>query len=805
MKVYCLACVVFNLVIADCMLFANDSSFGTLVVTYQTGPKEKRLDRVRFRLEDDSQEYRLYPKLTHEVSTQSGCNRTVVINHLRAGRYGLHFLIPNADDLFEPAAPRSLEVHAGEVLKINHSFKVRAPQILENTSESIAINESRLPADMPLAASADVFADSKTRSSNSEVGSLEIVLNQPSISWALYRADLLIYRGKGSTVLDGVPAGRRYRLKVDDVEGFAVDFPERGEFSITSKQAKKIEIHLVPTYGYINLKTPFPKGMYLNVAITSKSSGKVIKAILLSDKGSVEWKSPLLPTGAYVVTLDSPSEGFQSLTREIIVTPNKPVLVMPDPQPIVGFNVKTNLEQAAFTLTNRDGSKSWRGSGMVFTFQNVPPGSYQLVFDDVSPNEYLPPQVVTVTIPFTKGKGVKAIYTRVDKERVSAAPLKAEEASKAVGELTIRSNIGRTKYRLHPLSAKDTKSDLMTEGSIVKIAIKANEKYLLTPQSVPNYARPRTRTIELRADETKEVEVDYKSQFSWILVPEGMSIIGDSFNEETINAMPSKKVYLDAFSIAAYPTTNNQYAEWLTRALSLGKITYGQTATGHVLDKQGHLLFKTSEGSKASQIGIKKEADGTLRFISEDGKEDFPVICVSWYGATQFAADRGARLPTEAEWEKAAGVEVHGSHIRKYRYGFSRDYIDRSFANYKASDMPIQRIVVLTSKVGFYDGFNYISPPLGLDDKPTLTRDAHSPYGAYDMSGNVWEFVHDWYSTDEASIANTNPSGPKVGSMKVAKGGCYDSLADGVRVAERMPLDPEYLDAFTGFRIAASP
>lgn len=101
--------------------------------------------------------------------------------------------------------------------------------------------------------------------------------------------------------------------------------------------------------------------------------------------------------------------------------------------------------------------------------------------------------------------------------------------------------------------------------------------------------------------------------------------------------------------------------------------------------------------------------------------------------------------------------------------------------------------------------FNTISSDDDNGQQPLYTNDAHSPYGAYDMSGNVWEWVADWNTTDINTIPSTNPHRPENGTMRVAKGGCYDSLAEGVRVAERRPLAPEYLDVFTGFRIVASP
>lgn len=274
----------------------------------------------------------------------------------------------------------------------------------------------------------------------------------------------------------------------------------------------------------------------------------------------------------------------------------------------------------------------------------------------------------------------------------------------------------------------------------------------------------------------------FKETDKFSLVPAGKSIFGDSFNETVINALPAKDVEVPAFLIGIYEITNAEYARWLNQALAEGEITYiaeGQER-GMVFDREGHILCKTNQRVPSSQISHRIE-DGRLHFISISGKDDFPVIFVSWYGADLYSRSNGWRLPTEAEWEKAASMEIREASLplRKFRYGFSRDEIDSSWANYKTNDHPIENNLVLTTKVGFYNGTN------------KNTQDAKSPYGVYDMSGNVWEWVSDWHD-------------PTVENSKVVKGGCYDSLASGVRTAERLELPLDHTDAFTGFRVAAN-
>ncbi len=206
---------------------------------------------------------------------------------------------------------------------------------------------------------------------------------------------------------------------------------------------------------------------------------------------------------------------------------------------------------------------------------------------------------------------------------------------------------------------------------------------------------------------------------------------------------------------------------------------------GNVTDLDGHILIKTLEGDRLSQITAMGGSIQRVHFVSLPDRQRYPVVFVSWYGAQAYCKNNGYRLPTEAEWEKAAGMTLKPP-LKKYIYGFSQDEINSTWANYKAQEEP-RMFRVLTTEVGFYNGENLL--PLSLEDpEQRTTHNAISPIGAYDMSGNVWEWVNDYYSEKEAK--------------KVAKGGCYDSTAQGVRVAERIGLYPEHTDPFTGFRVA---
>lgn len=216
-------------------------------------------------------------------------------------------------------------------------------------------------------------------------------------------------------------------------------------------------------------------------------------------------------------------------------------------------------------------------------------------------------------------------------------------------------------------------------------------------------------------------------------IPAGEFMMG---SDERMNEQPKHEVYLDLFFIDKYPVTNIQYKRFV--------------------DDTDH---KPPSHWEAGSYPL--------------GQAAHPVTNVNWEDAAAYAKWVGKRLPTEAEWEKAA----RGADELKYPWG--NDF-DESKCN--SAESEIHR----TTRIGDY------SPA------------SDSPYGVCGMAGNVWEWVNDWYDRGYYRNApRSNPSGPDSGKHKVLRGGSWGSHSPNVRCASRFDAPPEEAKNKYGFRCAS--
>jgi sulfatase modifying factor 1 len=288
-----------------------------------------------------------------------------------------------------------------------------------------------------------------------------------------------------------------------------------------------------------------------------------------------------------------------------------------------------------------------------------------------------------------------------------------------------------------------------------------------------------------------------------VLIPGGVFTMGRHVGSGSPEELPLHDVLIDPMFMSINETTSAAYCAYLNAAHGQGLIEI----TDGVVHKAGggEPYCGTSSSSGYSRI----HWDG-VAFTVEPGKEDHPMLLVTWCGAAAYANWRsaheglqpcydlvawtcdwdadGCRLPTEAEWEYAARGGAHDPY-RMYPWG---DDLDGSKANYWQSGDPYENTYPWTTPVGYYDGDQ--SPP---------GADMANGYGLYDMAGNVYEWCHDWYDGDYYDTSPfDNPHGPGGGTLRVLRGGSWHYYDGDLHCARRGRREPDTLTNRNGFRLA---
>ncbi len=214
-----------------------------------------------------------------------------------------------------------------------------------------------------------------------------------------------------------------------------------------------------------------------------------------------------------------------------------------------------------------------------------------------------------------------------------------------------------------------------------------------------------------------------KDPVEMIEIPAGNFLMGSLSGEGRADERPQRKVYLDEFSIDVEEVTNKRYLNFIHR-----------TGRKEPPNPYGEGLL-----SQQREVAL------------------MPVVQVTWYDAVDYCRWAGKRLPTEAEWEKAA----RGENGSIFPWG---------------SESPRTRPVNFERN---WEGTKTLFP---VGTRP----DTSSPYGVHDLAGNAREWVKDWYEpTYFANAPNQNPQGPNTGILKVIKGGSWHSFKADIRAASR--------------------
>jgi formylglycine-generating enzyme required for sulfatase activity/predicted MPP superfamily phosphohydrolase/energy-coupling factor transporter ATP-binding protein EcfA2 len=224
------------------------------------------------------------------------------------------------------------------------------------------------------------------------------------------------------------------------------------------------------------------------------------------------------------------------------------------------------------------------------------------------------------------------------------------------------------------------------------------------------------------------------------------------------NEKPQREIYLDDFMIGKYPVTNEEFKEFV------GGGGYGK-ARKDMWSEEGWRWREENEISKPEYWHDRKW-----------NGPNFPVVGISWFEAEAYAnwlsekTGHRYRLPTEAEWEKAA----RGTKGFKYPWG---EHFDKNLCN--SFELGLRR----TSPVGIFP-------------------EGKSPYGCFDMAGNVWEWCSDRYNDKYyANCPDSNPKGPSDGADPVVRGGYWYDYARICRSADRDHDDPRDRGCDLGFRL----
>ena len=278
----------------------------------------------------------------------------------------------------------------------------------------------------------------------------------------------------------------------------------------------------------------------------------------------------------------------------------------------------------------------------------------------------------------------------------------------------------------------------LTEPAILPAATEATSSPTEAPSATPSEIPTETGTPTSSAPLP---EITDEKGVKMVLVEAGSFVMGS--NRGDLDERPIHSVYLADYYIDKYEVTN--------------------------------VLYEACVRTETCKAPVRADSFTRPSYYGNPSYNDFPVIYVDWNMAKTYCEWRGAGLPTEAQWEKAA----RGTDERTYPWDRG---LDCQKANYTDKS---NTCTGGTTRVGNYES-------------------GKSPYGVYDMAGNVWEWVGDWYSeTYYKSSSPSNPPGPDFGRARIGRGGSWTRAEGEIRSANRINYAPTYYNFDLGFRCAS--
>ncbi|HBP86379.1 MAG TPA: hypothetical protein DD706_01625 [Nitrospiraceae bacterium] len=243
-----------------------------------------------------------------------------------------------------------------------------------------------------------------------------------------------------------------------------------------------------------------------------------------------------------------------------------------------------------------------------------------------------------------------------------------------------------------------------------------------------------------------------------VVIPEGMFLMGTNRRDDIRHSLemhyddtefPQRHIWVDGFSMDRYEVNLGEYLAFL--------LTTNRPVSQELRGLIWHLI--------------------SVHFIPDQALASWPALYITWEEANAFCEHHNKRLPSEAEWEKAA----RGESARIFPWGEMDPTPDLAvFGQYHVHEIPL---------VATVDSF----------------EDGQSIYKVLHLAGNIAEWVNDWLGTDYYPIMpEKNPPGPKMGRYKVVRGGSWKSRPVMLRAATRGGAFPEERSANIGFRCAQS-